>query len=72
MRIERSGAEEMKHEIIKFPKVLYPVNRSKKAKAIERAVREVISKTPRSFCTCGRNCAVNKKYLAGQTANAAK
>lgn len=53
----------MKHEIIKWPKVLYPVKRSKHAAAIERAV-EAIVKPRNSFCACGRNCALNRKHAA--------
>lgn len=57
---------ETKHEIIKWPKkVLYPVTRAPHAAAIEKAVSKVVAKMkPRSFCVCGRNCAVNRKHIA--------
>lgn len=53
----------VKHEIINVPSVLYPVGRAPHARAISRAIEKIV-KPRKSFCHCGRNCAVNKKYVA--------
>lgn len=47
-------------------RVLFPAVRSPHAKAIAKAVREVVERMPprKSYCYCGKNCAVNRKYVA--------
>ena len=55
----------MKHKIITLPPTLYPIKRPRTAKAISRAVSEVVKKMrPPSFCYCGENCALNRKHRA--------
>lgn len=53
----------MKHEIIKWPEVLFPVSRAPHARAISRAIDKLV-KPRKSWCHCGRNCAVNRAHMA--------
>jgi hypothetical protein len=57
----------MKHGALKQVKVLYPLTLPSKArrKAIERAVRSVVSRmSPQSRCYCGQYCATHRKLIA--------
>ena len=47
-------------------RVLFPVVRPKNHKEISRAVKAVVArmKPRKSYCYCGKDCAVNRKYVA--------